>query len=241
MQAKDHIICALDVDDVCRAVELVEQLNDHVGLFKVGLELVTAAGVQVFAQLRAAGADRLFYDAKLHDIPNTIAGAMRSVARLGVWGVTVHAVGGSAMLHAAVETGRQAAEAQGLPRPRVLAVTVLTSLSAQTLREDLCVGLPMTEYVIHLANLAYEAGCDGVITSPREIEAVRRAIADPAFLIVTPGVRPAGAETGDQARVMTPAEAMRHGVDYMVIGRPIVAAPDPVAAARQIAVEIAGA
>ncbi|HZT43836.1 MAG TPA: orotidine-5'-phosphate decarboxylase [Chthonomonadaceae bacterium] len=234
MQPKDRIICALDVDDVCRAIQLVEQLKGHVGVFKVGLELATAAGVQVFARLREAGAERFFYDAKLHDIPNTVAGAMRGVVRLGVWCVTVHATGGSAMLRAAVETARQTAEVEGLPRPRVLAVTVLTSIGPETLRGELRVETPLADYVGHLARLAYETGCDGVIASPQEIEAVRAAVPAPGFLIVTPGVRPAGSQAGDQARVMTPAEAIQRGADYLVIGRPIIAAPDPVAAAQQM-------
>lgn len=235
MQPKDRIICALDVDDACRAIQLVEQLKDHVGVFKVGLELTTAAGVQIFARLREAGAERFFYDAKLHDIPNTVAGAMRGVVRLGVWCVTVHAAGGAAMLRAAVETARQTAEVEGLPRPRVLAVTVLTSIGPETLHGELCIEMPLRDYVSHLARLAYETGCDGVIASPQEIEPVRAAVPAPDFLIVTPGVRPAGSQAGDQARVLTPAEAIRHGADYLVIGRPIVAAPDPVAAAQQIA------
>ncbi|HLV81244.1 MAG TPA: orotidine-5'-phosphate decarboxylase [Chthonomonadaceae bacterium] len=232
MQPKDRIICALDVDDACRAIQLVERLKDHVGAFKVGLELATAAGVQIFAQLREAGAERFFYDAKLHDIPNTVAGAMRGVARLGVWCVTVHAAGGTAMLRAAVETARQTAEVEGLPR--VLAVTVLTSIGPETLQEELRVEMPLRDYVAHLARLAYETGCDGVIASPQEIEAVRAAVPAPGFLIVTPGVRPAGAQAGDQARVMTPAEALQRGADYLVIGRPITAAPDPAAAVQQI-------
>ena len=234
MQPKDRIICALDVGDVCRAVQLVEQLKDHVGVFKVGLELATAAGVQVFARLREAGAERFFYDAKLHDIPNTVAGAMRGVTRLGVWCVTVHAIGGAAMLRAAVESARQTAEVEGLPRTRVLAVTVLTSIGPETLREELRVETPLVGYAGHLARLAYDAGCDGVIASPQEIEAIRAAVPAPDFLVVTPGVRPPGAQAGDQARVMTPAEALQRGADYLVIGRPILAAPDPVAAAQQI-------
>jgi len=239
VQGKDRIICALDVDNAYRAIQLVGLLKDHVGVFKVGLELVTATGIQIFEKLRDAGAERFFYDAKLHDIPNTIAGAMRGVARLGVWCVTAHATGGSAMLRAAVEMAQSESEASGLPRPKVLAVTVLTSISAETLRNELRVAPEMTAYVPHLARLAHEVGCDGVIASPQEIEAVRAAVPSPDFLIVTPGVRPAGAAPGDQARVMTPGEAIRRGASYLVIGRPIVAAPDPAAAAQRIAEEIA--
>jgi orotidine-5'-phosphate decarboxylase len=240
MDAKDRIICALDVNNAYRALQLVGQLREHVGVFKVGLELVTATGVQIFDKLREAGAERLFFDAKLHDIPNTVAGAMRGVVGLGVWCVTVHATGGIAMLKAAVEAARCEAEAAGIPRPRVLAVTVLTSIDDTVLREELRVELPLREYVASLARMAYEAGCDGIIASPQEIATVRASIPSPNFLVVTPGVRPIGAEQADQARIMTPEAAIRNGASYLVIGRPIVGSPDPVDAARQIADEIAG-
>ncbi|HLK59962.1 MAG TPA: orotidine-5'-phosphate decarboxylase [Chthonomonadaceae bacterium] len=235
MEAKERIVCALDVADTDRAVELVAQLRHEVGVFKVGLELVNAAGTGIFAQLRQAGAERFFYDAKLHDIPNTVAGAIRQIGRLGVWCVTLHAAGGSAMLKAAVKAAHEAAEETGIPRPRLLGVTLLTSLSATELRNELFVTASVSEYVAHLARLAFEAGCDGVIASPQEIETVRDAIPDPDFLILTPGVRPTGSDVGDQARVMTPDEAIQRGADYLVIGRPIVAAADPVGAARSLA------
>ena len=240
MEARDRIICALDVDNAYRALHLVEKLQEHVGVFKVGLELVTATGVQIFAKLREAGARRLFFDAKLHDIPNTVTGAMRGVVGLGAWCVTVHATGGRAMLSAAVQAAQSEAEAAGVPRPKVLAVTVLTSINETMLREELCVDLPVAEYVGKLAKMAREAGCDGVIASPHEIAVVRAAVPANGFLVVTPGVRPLGAEQGDQARVMTPEQAIRLGASHLVIGRPIVASPDPVEAAREIADEIAG-
>ena len=239
MQPKERIICALDVDNAQRAVELVTQLKAHVGVFKVGLELVNAAGIQIFETLRNAGAERFFYDAKLHDIPNTVAGAVRSIAGLGVWCVTVHASGGAAMLRAAVETAHKVAEASGKPRPKILAVTVLTSISDTVLKYDLEVGTPLQEHVAHLARLAHTAGCNGVIASPHEIEIVRLAVPDPDFLIVTPGVRPQGSDVGDQARVMSPGEAVRRGASLLVIGRPIVGASDPAQAAQAIADEIA--
>ncbi len=241
MEPRDRIICALDVDNAYRALQLVGQLKAQVGIFKVGLELVTATGVEILDKLRDAGAERLFYDAKMHDIPNTIAGAMRGVARLGAWGVTLHAIGGSAMLRAGVETVRLEAPAYGHPVPKILAVTVLTSIGADVLRSEMCVEKPLTDYVSHLARLAHEAGCDGVVASPREIEAVRAVVPSPEFLVVTPGVRPAGSELGDQARVMTPGEAIRRGASYLVIGRPIVAAPDPIRAVEEITAEIAAA
>lgn len=241
MSGKDRIIVALDVETGDKAVELVQRLKGHVGVFKAGLELVTAEGTQVLQRLREAGAERIFYDAKLHDIPNTVAGAMTSVTRLGAWCVTVHATGGFAQLEAAVASACQTAAKESLPRPKVLAVTVLTSISPDALANELKVGLSVSEYVASLAKMAQRAGCDGVIASPHEIEVVRAAVNDPEFLIVTPGVRPAGADKGDQARVMTPSQAMQRGASYLVIGRPIVAAQDPVAAADKIADEIAQA
>lgn len=241
MEAKDRIICALDVDNAYRALQLVGMLREHVGVFKVGLELINATGTDIVEKLQDAGACRIFYDAKLMDIPNTVAGAMRGISRLGVWSVTAHTMGGPAMLRAAVETARDAATAEGLPEVKVLGVTVLTSIGTETLRDDLKVSMPIGEYVPYMATQAHAAGCAGVIASPLEVAAVRQAIPDPNFLIITPGVRPIGAEKGDQARVMTPGEAVRSGASYLVIGRPIVGAPDPVEAAQKIAAEIAQA
>lgn len=239
LEARDRIICALDVDNAYRAIQLVGQLRGHVHAFKVGLELVTATGVQIFDKLRDAGANRLFYDAKLHDIPNTVTGAMRGVVGLGVWCVTVHATGGLAMLSAAVQTARREAKESGIAPPKVLAVTVLTSIDQAALGNELHVALPLAEYVASLAGMAREAGCDGVIASPHEIATVRAAVPSPDFLVVTPGVRPAGSDRGDQARVMTPRQAVEGGASYLVIGRPIVAATDPIQAAEAIVAEIA--
>ena len=236
-----RIIVALDVDTAEKAVQLVGQLKDRVGVFKVGLELVNAAGLGIFETLRQAGAERFFYDAKLHDIPNTVAGAMRSIGSMGVWCVTVHASGGAAMLKAAVEAARAQAEQSGVTPPKIFAVTVLTSISETALKYELEVGTLLHEHVAHLAHLAHIAGCDGVIAAPQEIEIIRSAIHDSDFMIVTPGVRPAGSASGDQARVMTPGEAIRRGANYLVIGRPIVAADDPSEAAQRINEEIAAA
>jgi orotidine-5'-phosphate decarboxylase len=241
MEAKDRIICALDVDNAFRALQLVRMLREHVGVFKVGLELLNAAGMEIVERLQDAGASRIFYDAKLHDIPNTVAGAMHGIARLGVWSVTVHTTGGPAMLRAAVKAANQGETGGTAPGPKVLGVTVLTSIDPETLRSDLQVAMPLAEFVPFLAKQAYAAGCAGVIASPLEVAAVREAVSDPGFLIITPGVRPAGSDRGDQARVMTPGEAIRTGASYLVIGRPIVAASDPVEAAQQIAAEIAQA
>ncbi len=243
MRPHEHIILPLDVPTVQRAIELVDLLKDDVGVFKVGLELTNATGLETLALLRQAGADRIFYDAKLHDIPNTVAGAMRGIVRQRAWCVTVHTLGGKNMLKAAVDAAKQEAEERGLPRPLVLGVTVLTSISENELHNELKVptSISVQSYATHLARLAFEAGCDGVIASPHEIQAIRAAIPSSDFLIITPGIRPAGSTRGDQARVHTPAEAMVRGASYLVIGRPIYAAEDPKAAAQNIAHEIEGA
>ncbi len=241
MKPYEHIILPLDVDTAEKAIDLVTLLKNEVGVFKVGLELTNVAGTNVIARLKQAGAARIFVDAKLHDIPNTVMGAMRGIVRHGAWCVTVHTLGGTGMLKAAVEAAKCEAEAIGVERPKILGVTLLTSISQNDLEADLKISTPLSEYVCHLANLAYKCGCDGVIASPDEIQAIRQSIPDPDFLIVTPGVRPTGSEKGDQARVLTPGEAIKRGSSYLVIGRPIHAASNPLAAARAIAAEIAAA
>lgn len=238
MEAKDRIVCALDVDRLDKALDLVQRLHGEVGVFKVGLELTSSVGIQAVARLQDAGAKRIFLDAKLHDIPNTIAGAMRAIGRLGVWAVTLHASGGSAMLRAAADAARTASCEAGLPCPKLLGVTLLTSLGPEVLRDEMNVPNDLGDYVGRMARLASENGCDGVIVSPHEIETVRRSVTDLEFLVITPGVRPAGSAVGDQARVMTPAEAVKRGADYLVIGRPITAAPDPLEAVRRITEEM---
>lgn len=243
MKPHEHIVLPLDVPTIDKAVSMVELLRNEVGVFKVGLELINSAGStkETLSILRGAGATRIFLDAKLHDIPNTVAGAMRGVVRTGAWCVTVHAIGGKAVLQAAVEAARCEAEALGVLRPLILGVTVLTSISEDELRHELRVNSSMSDYVTHLAFMARGAGCDGVIASPAETQALRSAIPSRDFLIVTPGVRPNGTDRGDQARVHTPADAVMRGADYLVIGRPIISAPDPVSAARSIAREIESA
>lgn len=234
---KHRIILALDVDSTGKAVELVRLLRDEVGAFKVGLELVNNAGFEVFEKLKTAGARRVFYDAKFHDIPNTVAGACRAVARMGLWMVNLHCSGGLEMMKAARKAVDQSAAEARIERPLLIGVTVLTSLDQDSF--DRAVRAPggIEDHVVSLARLAWEARLDGVVASAHEIEPVRSACGH-GFLIITPGVRPEGGEAGDQKRVTTPEEAVRRGADYLVIGRPITSAPDPVAAARAIAAAI---
>ena len=224
------IYVALDTDSAERASALAAQLRAHVGGLKVGLEFVSANGPQGVRAIVASGVP-VFLDVKLHDIPNTVAGAMKSLAPLGAAIVNVHASGGAAMMKAAV-----AAAASVPNRPKIIAVTVLTSLEEADLAAMGVAGSPL-EQVVRLAKLAKDSGIDGVVCSPQEIGAVRSACGRD-FLIVTPGVRPAGGDLGDQKRVMTPSEALKAGADLLVIGRPITGAPDPAQAARKIAAEL---
>ena len=240
MNETSRTLVALDVDTAERALALAARVGDEVAGFKVGLELVNAAGFGLFEALTAqAGAGaKIFYDGKFHDIPNTVRGACRAAARRGLWMLNVHASGGRAMMEAAVQGAREGADAAGVAPPLVIAVSVLTSLSADVLRGELGVSRPLGEQVVALARLAQDAGCDGLVASPHEIGAVRAACG-PGFCLVIPGVRPRGADRGDQERVLTPAEAIRAGADYIVVGRPITAAPDPAEAARRINAETA--
>jgi orotidine-5'-phosphate decarboxylase len=233
MLSEPRIIVALDYAASAPALALAWRLDPARCRLKVGKELFTAAGPVLVEKLRAAGFE-VFLDLKFHDIPHTVAAACRAAAGLGVWMINVHALGGRAMLTAAAEA------LAGLPQaPHLVAVTVLTSLKAADLVE---VGIsePPEAVVVRLARLAQECGLAGVVCSPREA-ALLRAAHGPDFLLVTPGIRPAGAQAGDQARIATPAEALRAGASHLVIGRPITQAPDPMAALENIEKEIKGA
>lgn len=238
MQINSRILLPLDTDTADKAMEWARLLQNDVAGFKIGLELINAVGFELFDRLREqAGSDvRIFYDCKFHDIPNTVLGASRAAARRGVWMFNVHASGGAAMMRAAVRGAQEGAEAGGVAKPLVLAVTVLTSIAPETLRGELGVETPLADHVVRLARLAQDAWCDGVVASPHEVAAIRAACG-PAFTLVIPGVRPAGSEVGDQKRVLTPGEAVRAGADFLVVGRPITSAPDPQEAARRINAE----
>jgi orotidine-5'-phosphate decarboxylase len=229
------IIIPLDTPTLEQAVELARLLKPYVGAFKIGLELFNVAGLNAFdAVRRAAGDDvKIFYDAKFHDIPNTVAGAVRAAVKNNVWMVNVHATGGLAMMRAAVD----AAHKDNPTPPLVIAVTVLTSIDAVALTNELGVSRTPEEQVVALSKLAQEAGCDGVVASPKETAAIRKACGG-GFVIVTPGVRPAGASLDDQKRVMTPSQAIAEGATYLVIGRPITASADPVRTSKAILEEM---
>jgi orotidine-5'-phosphate decarboxylase len=227
---RERLIVALDVANQEKARALVAQLGESVSFYKVGKELFTAVGPSLVRDLTASG-KKVFLDLKFHDIPNTVAGAVHSAASLGVSLLTVHASGGSKMLEAAAQ-----AAAQSTAKPTVLAVTVLTSLATADL-EQVGVTGTVEAQVLRLAGLAINAGCGGLVASAQEATRLRQALGR-GFTLVTPGIRPAGAVAADQARVVTPEDAIRAGADFLVVGRPITGADDPRHAAQAIIEQI---
>jgi orotidine-5'-phosphate decarboxylase len=239
---RSSLIVALDFDSLSAAVKFAKQVADLVGMFKIGNQLFTAAGPAAVKEVAALGTG-IFLDLKFHDIPNTVAGAVLSAAAMtGVQLVNVHALGGKAMLEAAVQAV-SAGVPMGADRTRLLAVTILTSMDQKTMKE-VGIGGALKVRVVKLAQLAKKAGVDGVVASVQEAKAIRKACGRD-FLIVTPGVRPKDSKveskSEDQARKATPTQAIRAGADFLVVGRPILAAPDPRAAAQSIVEEIAAA
>jgi orotidine-5'-phosphate decarboxylase len=254
---RERLIVALDVSSSIDAQKIVTSLGESVQIYKVGLQLYTAEGPQIVRDLVASGR-RVFLDLKYYDIPNTVAAAVREAAQLGVSMLTVHASGGTKMVRAATEAARSDVKGQAdAPRAwtaeatrtgntrtkatresglKVLAVTVLTSMGEQDVNE-IGIQSPLSEQVVRLASLALRAGCHGVVSSAQEARALRGQLGSD-LLIVTPGVRPTGAVPGDQARVVTPAEAITAGATHIVVGRPITAAKNPAFAADQIQLEI---
>lgn len=236
-EAASKVMVALDKPDARAALQLAERLQGSGCWAKVGMELFYAAGPDIVRELKARGFN-VFLDVKMHDIPNTVRGGARSIARLGVDMFNVHAAGGSAMMSAAVQGVRDAIETGDAPnRPLIIAVTQLTSTSQATLNDEIGIPGPVEDAVVRYARLAKSAGLDGVVASPLEVAAIKSACgAD--FATVTPGIRPRGADAGDQSRMTTPLDAVRGGTDYLVIGRPITGAPDPVQAFQTIVEEM---
>lgn len=239
MEAKDRIVLALDVDTAEEAVALVKKLSGYVGVFKVGMQLYNSIGPSIVHRVHDLGG-RVFVDLKLHDIPNTVASAAKVLTRLNTYMFNVHAAGGREMMRQAAAAAVSEAQRMGSEIPIVLAVTVLTSMSQLELETEMYVsGLKVEELVVKWALMAQESGLGGVVCSPQEISPIREACG-PDFKIVTPGIRPLWSAPNDQKRITTPRQALEQGADYMVIGRPIIQAPDPCAAAQKIIEELEG-
>jgi len=231
LTAKEKLIIALDVDTPTKAIALVKQLHSVAGMFKIGSTLFTSAGPQIVRDIIALDS-KVFLDLKFHDIPHQVAGAARAAAELGVSLFTIHASGGSEMMQRAVHSVKESGT-----NAKVLAITVLTSID-ETILSQIGVSSTPSESVQRLARLAHDSGVDGVVASPQEIQTIRGLVANPEFLVVTPGIRPSTNEPEDQKRVATPAAAIAAGASYLVVGRPITGAADPVAAAHQIVTEM---
>ncbi len=237
MQAQERIILALDVDSREQALALVKNLAPHVGAFKVGMQLFNSCGPKIVEEINQLGG-RVFLDLKFHDIPNTVAAAGRVITRLNCFMFNVHAAGGREMMRQVVEEVEDEAKKLAVAAPLSLAVTVLTSISQEELEEEIGVkGTKLKDLVVKWAVMAKECGISGVVSSPQEVEAIRAACG-PEFKIVTPGIRPAWSEKNDQKRITTPSQALQMGADFMVIGRPITQAENPVEAALRIISEL---
>lgn len=235
MNDSDKLIVALDMPDSKVALSLLERLSDYVGFFKIGLELFIASGPAIVTEALKRNA-KVFLDLKLHDIPNTVERAALQASRLGAHMLTVHTLGGEEMMRRAVKAVSEGSRREGWAAPKLLGVTVLTSLDQQGL-SAVGVRMPVEHAVSLLAGKARQAGLDGVVASPRELKVLRQSGLG-ELLFVTPGIRPAGGASQDQARITTPSEAISDGADFLVVGRPITHAADPVEAAREIVEEI---
>jgi orotidine-5'-phosphate decarboxylase len=236
-QAASKVMVALDKPYQSAAIQIAEQLQGVGCWMKVGMELFYAAGPSVVRELKERGF-RVFVDLKMHDIPNTVRGGARSITRMGADMFNVHAAGGTKMMASAIEGANEAVQAGDAPHlPLIIAVTQLTSTSQETLNKEIGIPGPIEQAVVRYAQLAREAGLSGVVASAQEAAAIKQACGQ-GIITVTPGIRPRGADAGDQSRIMTPAEAVRQGTDFLVIGRPITAAENPKHALDQILKEM---
>jgi orotidine-5'-phosphate decarboxylase len=233
---KEKIIVALDVETANEAREIIGELGDAVGAYKIGLQLFTAEGAKFVREMVEAG-NKIFLDVKYHDIPNTVAKASVEAARLGVWMFNLHALGGGEMMRRTINDVREVCEKENVEQPKIIAVTILTSSNQETLSE---IGIEneIESQVLKLAKLTGESGLDGVVASPHEAAKIRAEISNKDFLIVTPGIRPAFSVADDQKRITTPYEAVKLGADYLVIGRPITAAKNRLEAVEKIVQEL---
>ena len=238
LTARERLVLALDVDDFKKADELVDKLSNYVGVFKIGSQLFTAEGAKVVNMVNEKGG-KVFLDLKFHDIPNTVARAAEVAAKLGVYIFNVHTSGGYEMMKAAAEATKKTSFALGINKPLILGVTLLTSTNQEILEKEIGIKKGLEEQVVHLAKLAKAAGLDGVVASSWEIKKIRKTCGED-FIILTPGIRPAGKSSDDQKRVMAPREAIKLGADFLVIGRPIRNAANPAEAAKEILSEMEG-
>jgi len=238
LTAKERLVLALDVNDFKKAEELVSKLSDYVGVFKVGSQLFTAEGTKVINMINERRG-KVFLDLKFHDIPNTVARAAEVATKLGVYIFNVHTSGGYEMMKAAAEATEKISVMLGIRKPIILGVTLLTSINQEILEKEIGIKKRLKDQVVHLAKLAKTAGLDGVVASSWEIKEIRKACGED-FVILTPGIRPTGKSSDDQKRVMTPREAIKLGSDFLVIGRPIRNASNPVEAAKEILREMEG-
>lgn len=235
----DKLILALDISEYDYALEIVDKFKDYVGIFKVGLELFSSCGPKIVEDINKKG-KKVFLDLKFHDIPNTVSKAALAATRLGVHMFNVHASGGLEMMKKCRDSVVDLCLKENLKRPKILGVTVLTSLSRDVLRDELGIQYGLRTHVRHLSALALKAGLDGVVASAKDVEIIRNHCGK-GFLIVTPGIRPSWTPPDDQKRTMTPKEAFREGADYIVMGRAILQQPDPIKALELISLEILSA
>ena len=238
LTARERLVLALDVDDFKKADELVDKLSNYVGVFKIGSQLFTAEGAKVVNMVNEKGG-KVFLDLKFHDIPNTVARAAEVAAKLGVYIFNVHTSGGYEMMKAAAEASKKISLALGVRKPLILGVTLLTSINQEILEKEIGIKKRLEEQVVHLAKLAKTAGLDGVVASSWEIKEIRKVCGED-FVILTPGIRPVGKSSDDQKRIMTPREAVKLGADFLVVGRPIRNAANPIEAAKKILREMEG-